>query len=459
MLNENYKDTSLINSYAEQLKSALQQLNYKNFEHEIESIAVFLVRAMGAELRNYHKPEHSIDVSKNLPAISRIAALFHDVVYVQVDPQWKTFLGSILYPMIPNDSLSLNVKDALNQTMNPWFKTVAVVFGVENLEKLQPSSGLNEFLSAIVVINKLQHILNPKDLVKVVSCIEATIPFRKIDSLGNTPSKRLKERLIRASQEFKLNLDDADINRTALDCRDIVENDLSGFRSEDLSRFLSDSWNVLSENDSTLRNSFFLVSDYRKAVFGLIGFFQMLDPDHMFWSDVTPSNPKSSRYKERARYNLRNGSEYMKAFYLSLSLVEAIAVETGGDAPYEYFIGAKKSSREHNPPEISNFIKLDPEPKFNSEEEADIYEVLLFGRQVRAKFDRKYCPLGAYLYYYFTKEGIFEDLYQGAVMYHKGELKGVDFLKKFPKNHLSDVIVGISKLATIRAEKILELNK
>ncbi len=95
----------------------------------------------------------------------------------------------------------------------------------------------------------------------------------------------------------------------------------------------------------------------------------------------------------------------------------------------------------------------------NSEEEADVYEVLLYGRQVRAKFDRKYCPLGAYLYYYFTKEGIFEDLYQGAVMYHKGELKGIDFLKKFPKNHLSDVVVGISKLATIRAEKILELNK
>ncbi len=148
-----------------------------------------------------------------------------------------------------------------------------MVFGFDREEKLLPLGGLNEFLSALVLINKLEVHLTPKDLIKTIACIEATIPFRKVDSLANSPSYRLKERLIKASLEFNLNLNTQDINLATIECRSLVEKDLIGFSSEDLGFFLSDSWNILAENHASLRNTFFLISDYQKAVFELIFFF------------------------------------------------------------------------------------------------------------------------------------------------------------------------------------------
>lgn len=451
------RNTSLINHYANQLRTAVIELGGSISEVDLERVSIFLVRAMGSELRNYHRPEHPLDVSKFQPPIARIGGLFHDLVYVQVDPHWKVFLGDLLTPMIPAENFTLNVKDCLSQTNEMWLKACVTVFGFEQEEKLQPLSGLNEFLSAIVMTKIMEPYLSAKNLIKVISCIEATIPFRRVDASGNSPSKRLKARLLKASNEFNLALTEEDINQAAVDCRNIVENDLSGFRSERLGFFLSDSWNVLSENHATLRNTFFLVSDYRKAVFGLIGFFLMLDPENMFWNDVTPLSDKSHLYAERARYNLKNGAEYMKAFFLSVSLIEAIAQETGGDAPYELFVGAKKSSREHTPPEIGQFLPIEESPKFKSAEEEDVYRVLKNGRIVRAKFDRKECPLGAFLYHHLQQANLFEVFFQYAVSFHKNEMKGREFVQKFPPELAQLVLVAISKLAPNRSQKILSL--
>lgn len=453
------KNASLINHYASQLKTSINELGGSVSDMETEKLAIFLVRAMGSELRNYHRPEHPLDVSKFQPPIARIAALFHDIVYVQVDPHWKIFLGELLGPMIPSDNFTLNVKEAMAKSTgnNQWLTICTTVFGFEQEEKLQPLSGLNEFLSALVVTQKLSAYLNAKDMIKVVSCIEATIPFRRIDTSGNSPSQRLKTRLMKASSEFDLKLTEEDINQAALDCRNIVENDLGGFRSEKLGFFLSDSWNVLSENHATLRNTFFLVSDYRKAVFGLIGFFQMLDPENMFWNDVTPLSDKSRLYADRARYNLKNGAEYMKAFFLSVSFLEAIAMETGGDAPYELFVGAKKSSREHTPPEIGQYLPIIDSANLKSAEEIDVFNVLKNGRVIRAKFDRKECPLGAYLYHQLHGLNQFELFFQHAISFHKNEIKGKDFIQKFPTSLSKVILKAVSELAIHRKEKILNL--
>lgn len=455
------KNTSLINHYANQLSTAIKELGGKISDEDVERISIFLVRAMGSELRNYHRPEHPLDVSKYQPPIARIAGLFHDLVYVQVDPHWKVFLGDHLIPMIPTENFTLNVKEKIGQTneqKDKWTKICTTIFGFEAEEKLTPLGGLNEYLSAIVMAKLMEPYLTPKNLLKVISCVEATIPFRRIDASGNSPSKRLKERLNKASNSYEISFTEEDINQTAIDCRHIVENDLSGFRSEKLGFFLSDSWNVLSENHATLRNTFFLISDYRKAVFGLIGFFQMLDPENMFWNDVTPISDQSHYFAKRARYNLKNGAEYMKAFFLSTVFLDAIASETGGDAPYELLVGAKKSSREHTPPEIGQFLPLEESPDFKNAEEKDVYHVLKNGRVVRAKFDRKECPLGAYLYHRLHALNRFEEFFQFAVSFHKNEMKGKEFIQKFPKNISQTVLKAVSELALNRTQKILNLN-
>ena len=452
------KNTSLINNYAIQLRTAVSELGCVASESEIESISIFLLRIMGSELRDYHKPEHSIDVSLGQPPVARIASLFHDCVYVQVDPGWRNSFPELFQALMPPDALFLNVKEALAQTQAyPWFKIITQLFGLENETALRPVNGLNEFLSALVMVKKMEGILKPIDLLKAVACIEATIPFRKLDANGNSASQGMRLRLPVAAKQVSVAITESDILQTTLECRGIVESDLGGFGSERLSYFISNTWNVMNENNPSLRNSFFLVSDYRKAVYGIIGFLQSLNPDHMFWSDVQVQSVKNARLVERARYNLKNGVEYLKALGLSLSVVEALALETGGDAPFEFFFGSLKKSREHSPLELEELLDFALQPSFETEDQKDVYRILKDGREMRAKFDRKKFPLGAFLYAPLQRLGQFELYFQAAASFHKGQGSAQELLQRLPKELRSSVLTSIAKLATTRADKITAL--
>ena len=453
------KNTSLINNYAHQLRTAVSELGCSAPENEIESISIFLLRIMGSELRDYHKPEHSIDVSLGQPPVARIASLFHDCVYVQVDPGWRNSFSELFQTLMAPEAVLLNVKEALARSeIFPWFKTITLLFGLENETALRPVNGLNEFLSALVMVKKMEGILKPIDLLKAAACIEATIPFRKLDANGNSASQGMRLRLPIAAKQIAVIIAESDIIQTTLECRGIVESDLGGFGSERLSYFISNTWNVMNENNPSLRNSFFLVSDYRKAVYGIIGFLQSLNPDHMFWSDVQVQSVKNARLVERARYNLKNGVEYLKALGLSLSIVEAIALETGGDAPFEFFFGSLKKSREHTPLELEELLAVDPHPSLESDDQRDVYRILKDGREMRAKFDRKKFPLGAFLYTPLQRLGQFELFFQAAAAFHKGQGSAKELLQRLPKELRAQVLSSIAQLATTRGDKISALN-
>jgi len=51
------------------------------------------------------------------------------------------------------------------------------IFGFKSHQTLLPFAGLNEFLSAMLACRELEKSLTLKQLVRIVVCIEATIPF------------------------------------------------------------------------------------------------------------------------------------------------------------------------------------------------------------------------------------------------------------------------------------------
>ena len=449
--------TSIVTHYYNQISNALKHLGNPTSSLEIEKLCFFVVTAMGSELRDYHKPEHPLDVSKRQTPVATLAAIFHDIVYVQVDPSWKTFLKDHLGNFLPNETLVLDAKHIYGIERNPVRKAIISIFGMENRTDVMPGKGINELLSAIVMESLLSSFISDKQILFVAACIEATIPFRGKDSEGRSCAEVLSSRMNRISKTINLEISMEDIAGTISSARELVENDLSSFAHPRLNTFISNTWNVMNENNATLRNTFFTVSEYRKAVYGVIPFLNSLDPHQMFWNDPNSLDIKQKTMTENAEKNIRLGAEYLNMVGLSLSLVEAVSLECGGDAPFETIVGSTRKSREHVPRSVGACLtardgrELDPDEKL-------VFQILKNGRDLRARFDRKECPIGAYLYQALNKVEL-KSSFSLAQKFHKQEISSMDFIRSFPEFVRSEIINALLKTNDLRFLRYIDLMK
>ena len=91
------------------LQDALQQLKVSIPLHDLERIGVMVNRAMSAQERSFHTPEHIFDLVDPGNPHMTLAALFHDIVYYQVDQGFTPEIEKIIGPYvdIAGDSITL----------------------------------------------------------------------------------------------------------------------------------------------------------------------------------------------------------------------------------------------------------------------------------------------------------------------------------------------------------------
>lgn len=452
------KATSLTNKYIEIISEVFSSLQKTVTAEDVERIAVLLVRAMGGESRDYHAPEHSIDVSKTKSSIARIAALFHDIIYVQVDSSWRQGLIDCLGSMIPDDGLKLDVKHGLTQTSDPWPLAIAVLFGMEENDSVIPGKGINEFLSALVAHHFLSPFLSTNEMLRVLACIESTIPFRRTDTRGNSPEKLLISRLQKACHSLAIPTFTASEIEVAIDdCRAMVSTDLSSFAADDPGIFLSDTWSVMFENNPTLRNNYFFIGEYRKAIFSVLDFISSLDTKYMFWGDSNHALQTLESQSINAARNIELSTIYLKAFASGLCLLEAIALQTGGDLPFETMSGALKRSREHIPNTIDKYLKVQGVQRLVGHYKT-AFDYLLSGRTKRARFDRKEFVLGALILSSIETNGL-SQLFDYCRAFSAGSLDPIELLNKFPQNALIQTLKAVRHTAYHRNDRLSELEQ
>lgn len=122
-----------------------------------------------------------------------LAALFHDLVYYQLDDGFPAHSAHLL------DNVTREDGDALVLQPIPADDTeralCAAVFGFAPNQVLPLYGGMNEFLSAVVAARLLHAHMGVADLIAVLACIEATIPFRTPDAQGHSAVSRLALRV------------------------------------------------------------------------------------------------------------------------------------------------------------------------------------------------------------------------------------------------------------------------
>ncbi|HRK02235.1 MAG TPA: hypothetical protein PLH57_06175, partial [Oligoflexia bacterium] len=270
---------SPVNTLVEVLHREFGKLRIKISSRSLERVSVMLYEAMSTRNRAYHRIEHSLNYPKNLSPIAVIAYLFHDIVYWQIDRARHQALRQYMSPYAPTEDGVSELFDALdlnNIDLNEPGILSRLVFGFENRTQITPAEGLNEFLSACVAENVFKGILKPWQMIHLLACIEATIPFQK--PVGDvTAPMALRARLKNIATALKLKVSDTDLRAVTTEAIELALHDLNNFAAGDSGLFLKNSWEVIWESNPGLQKETYTVKQFRKAIQQTEAFFSSID--------------------------------------------------------------------------------------------------------------------------------------------------------------------------------------
>ena len=424
---------------------------------EIERLAIMIDKSMSPAIRSYHNTHHVFSLTDGSNPLLSLAALYHDVVYFQVDRGFSPEITELITPYIQQKELAFHIVDAINPNDRMVLLTLKI-FGFEPGQKLIPSAGMNEFLSAIVLVKSLEEILSDKDLVKITVCIEATIPFIQVNEAGLTHPEVLASRLQQLNEQYGLGISPTEIIEVMQLAVVFANKDVDSFADVDTGRFLDSTWKLLPETHAVLRShEMYSITDYRKAMESMERFMNFLKPEIIYKEyKGVPSEDILGNMVLQAETNIIAAREYLGVKLLTIAIMEALAAQTGGDAPIALFMGDIERRRSSpNAQRLENF--LPPTPPFSAEDKSQIvYHLLSSGRENESDFDLKNSPLSLYIYKVFSRTQIQEYLKAAKLMF-QAKASSVQFIETLDQQILKDIIKASASVAITRQERLLAL--
>jgi hypothetical protein len=420
---------------------ATESLKLDISQSQLEYITDLIVQPMTGPWRFFHTPQHIFEVGGSKDPIEVLAALFHDLVYVQVDWSIHFNVGYYISPFAKEINGRLTIRSQLDLPVDTTFEIVASVFGFVPGQVLNPYAGQNEFLSALVAAKVLEPFAEAALLMQMVACIEATIPFRPVCEKGLTASERLLERLKLTNEKFHLLVTDAELCETVKRSVRVANRDVCSFAHPSAARFLANTWNLLPETNHNLSASgAYTVADYRLAIQKMEGFMSSLKPEVIFRS--FQGEPRRHTYNILEYYAKRNieiAQLYLKAKLVTITLIEAISFTIGLDIPLVIMMGEVPlrgftfMRLEHFLPEVANPCEI------KTSIEQEVWNLLKFGRAKSNYSDLQHSPIATFIVTLIGFDGIQQqcDL---AKQFFLGNISSEEYIASF-QNSLPEKII------------------
>lgn len=473
----NYPDSreTYVTKLVATFRSAFEGLQISNatLELSMELMSNFIYESMSTSARNYHHVQHVFDVIEGegrvLDAVAILAALFHDCIYANIDGglsrlQRQKLAGAIVEEVAAVETENVTtqlriVQDPHEETEDKLLSMVMQIFGLDYGEVLNPGSGGNEFLSAVIAVRELQTMVPFADLVKIAVCIEATIPFRPNDGItGESALEKLYGRLCGFVQTFNVDLSKDDCLKAVQRACLLANEDIGNFATSNHALFIDKTWSLLPESNAALRQAY-TIFEFHHAVFKMYGFFQFVKADLIYQQfRGTPSDTVLHALTEAAAANISVGRRYLAVKLVSSTFLAALAQLSGGDAPISLFMGelpniATPGGRLEQVLELRNIRDVQDDPKIDM----NVYRLLAEGRLSETAFDVKQSPLSAYFYGIMGNEQVHYILEKNEPMYPMSDELGWKFLKLLPRLAVVCVASLIAEKAAERREKIQEV--
>jgi hypothetical protein len=420
---------------------------------KLEALAVTIHRAMTVQARQFHTLEHVFTFVDLNDPIRTLAALYHDIVYYGVDMGFLPQIWELIAPYVRQEGGDFFV----SETIPADDRLVALILDVFDLapgQKLSSVAALNEFLSALVMVRQLGGLVAERDLLRMILCIEATIPFRSFTADGKSHFHVLENRLTEISRRFGLQLSAREVVETIKTAVVFANKDIENFAESDPARFLSNTWKLLPETNVGLRlPEVYSIQTYRQALMRMETFFSNLNPDTVFNQyEGLPPDEVFQQMVRYARANIKIAHEYLQIKMLGTTIIEALALATGGDAPLSLFLG--DLPREGASIKRLEYFLPELEPAAWVDQHSVIYTLLETGRYGDVGFDMKNSPLSLFVYRSVHPDRIAE-YFRHAREFYAGTLSPHDFLMKLDPHVLQPIARASSVMVFTRRQALL----
>jgi len=434
---------------------AFRELGSEVSASKLEELAVFIHKAMTVQARHYHTLEHIFTFIEPGNPIQTLAGLFHDIVYYQVDLGFLPTIHRIIAPFIRQHKEGFAI--ALDAPDVPQFNLVLEAFGYQRGDGVSVTTGLNEFLSAVVMNVRLGDLVAQKDLLLMDLCIEATIPFRGPADDGKDCFLALEDRLRSINQRLNFGMTDQEIQDAIRLALRVANKDVSGFAEQNVAIFLSNTWRLLPEMNVPLRaGNVYTIREYREALQNMDAFFSLLDPQRVFHQyGGEPEQQEFKRMVERARRNIETARRYLHVKLLAQALLEALAMESGGDAPLSLFMG--DASADASAPRLEKHLPAIDNPSW-VEPNSEFYHLLASGRTDNPGFDLNTSPLSLFIYKSLSPDE-FKHAFDAAQEMFVGRISPAEFLRQLNPQVVSAVAQASAAMATTRSQSLQKYSR
>lgn len=423
---------------------------------DVERMAMIAHSAMENKKRIYHSSKHVFEMCEGMNARQVLASVFHDVVYYQIDGGYPQQAEEMLSPIltIKAGSITLNKIDLDDFPLT----LCAKIFNFSEGQSLNVYGGLNEFLSAVLAAKLLAPFITLKDLLAVISNIEATIPFRKADAQGVDFATRLAQRVKKTCEDLNAFKDNQAIevfvNEVIIDAILLANKDVSGFAEHDSAKFLASTWQLIEESNTLLNSvSFYTIQDYRASLLRMEKFLSGLSADQISHQYLnTPPQGEIKALHLTAEKNIAFACQYLSTKIATIAIIEAIALETGGNCPVSMLLG-DISCNDGKPDRAENFLpKGDTHQNLNTE----LLAVLEGGRAEESKHDLTSSPLTAFVYRSLGDQRMTSALNDANKMFNQ-ERSSLEFLMRLDITMVLSIISACGHIAISRSAELTKL--
>ncbi|MEG4070840.1 hypothetical protein QUA42_26505 [Microcoleus sp. Pol11C2] len=381
------------------LVSSIEQLGGRVDIPKLEQIAELIIQTMRGPWRYFHTSEHIFEVGGSVDPIEVLAALFHDLVYVQVDQGVSFNISSALCPFVKEVRSQLVIRDETELPDDAMYHLVASVFGFIPGKTLSPFAGQNEFLSAVIAAKCLEPFLPASTIAEITACIEATIPFRPVSPSGLSAIELLHERLVSINRDFNFGWSNGKTVEIVKRAVRLANRDVENFASRNSSNFLDNTWNLMPETNHELTNvNSYTVAGYRRSLQKMEGFLNFLKPELVFQQfRQEPDDETYANLIARTRKNIEVAKLYLGVKLITIAILEALSYRLGRDIPLSTMMGElrtpgfKTSVLEDYLPNRQSAYPLD------SQLQREVLDLLEIGRNQESRYDIKNSPVSTFI--------------------------------------------------------------
>ena len=445
---------SMVQKLIKAFKSAFDQLGVQVDPTTLEGFVFLIYSGMTVQTRNYHTLDHVFSLVDGESPYITLAALFHDLVYCQVDMGFLPEIREILAPYIQEKGGQIWIADRIDPDDRIIQITLAI-FEFSPGQLLAAAAGLNEILSALVMIKKLSPILTERDLFKLLLCVEASIPFRTSKLIGEDFFYVLERRALNITDQWSLGLSAADVEESVKLAVRFANRDVESFAEDDVACYLETTWKLMPELNETLRFiNLFSIREYRQALQAMETSMSRLDAEKVFHQyRGVPTDSTYRRMTSQARSNIETGLEYIRIKLLTQAILEALAEVTGGDAPLSLFMGDLPHAGDHTR-RLEDYLPNRPSPGW-VDISSPVFKLLSDTYSGEMSFDLGTAPLSLFVYKSLTPAAFLAALALARQKF-AGQLQARDFLTQIDLSLLSAIAFASAEMVITRREQLLK---